>query len=222
MFKVVHGRLGSDVWANTRLRIITRQVKGKNLKILDLGCGSGYVGSALAKGNQVIFLDSSEEEIRDIKGLKLIGDALHLPFRDESFDLVLCADVLEHIKEDTKVLENIYNVLKKGGKAIIAVPAYSRLYGHHDKLIGHFRRYNKGELQTKVKKIGFKIKMSRYMCSFLMVPFLFNQIIFKSDKAYKGKSSSESRFVPLLDFICDVESKIKMPFGLGLMLVLEK
>lgn len=222
MFKVVHGRLGSDVWANTRLRIIARYVRGKNLKILDLGCGSGYVGESLTKGNKVIFLDSSEEEIKDIKGLKLVGDALNLPFKNESFDLVLCADVLEHIKNDGMVLKNIYNILKKGGKAIIAVPAYSKLYGHHDKLIGHFRRYDKKEFENKIKKIGFKVKSSRYMCSFLMIPFLFNQIIFKSDKAYKGKSNAESKFVPLLDFICDVESKVKMPFGLGLLLVLEK
>lgn len=222
MFKTIHGRIGSDIWANTRLRIITRYVKGKKLSILDLGCGSGYVGESLSKGNFVVFSDISEDEMKNIKGAKIVADALNLPFKEGSFDIVLCADVLEHIKDDEKVLKNIYTVLKKTGQAIIAVPTYSRLYGHHDKLIGHYRRYDRKDITKKAKNAGFKIKSLRNMCSFLMIPFLFNQFIFRSDKAYKGRSNTGIKLAPLLDFICEIESKIKMPFGLGILTILKK
>lgn len=221
-FKVVHKRIGSDIWANTRLKTLNRIVWEKNKVILDLGCGKGYVGLSFAKNNQVIFAEIDQELIKDVKGMKVILDAVNIPFKENTFDYVVCADVLEHIKEDRKVLQNIYNILKKGGKAIIALPAYSRFYGHHDKLIHHCRRYDKKPFGEMAKSVGFKIKSVRYSCSLLFFPWLLNQLFFKSNKAYIGESNSEYNLIPLLNFASWLESSLNLPFGTNLQFILEK
>lgn len=221
-FQIVHGRIGSDIWANTRLRIMVGLVRAKGKKILDLGCGKGYVGMALAKNNKVVFAEIDAKLIKDVRGMKVVLDANNMPFKQGVFDYVVCADVLEHIKDDKKVLQNIYKILKKHGRAVIAVPAYSRLYGHHDRLIHHYRRYNKKAFAEMAESAGFKIKEARYTCSLLFFPFIINQFIAKSNKAYIGKSGMEKKIIPLLNFFCFVESSLKMPFGINLLFVLEK
>ena len=50
------------------------------------------------------------------------ADLCNLPFKDETYDLILCNHVLEHIIDDIKAMKEIYRVLKKGGKAILQVP----------------------------------------------------------------------------------------------------
>ncbi|MFH1249392.1 MAG: methyltransferase domain-containing protein [archaeon] len=222
-FKIVHNRIGSDLWANTRLRIVNKIVKGEGNLILDLGCGKGYVGTELSKtGNNVIFAEIDPTLIKNVEGKKIILDAINMPFKKFTFDYVLCADVLEHILDDKKVLSNIYDSLKHGGKAVIAVPAYKGLYGHHDSLIGHYRRYDYKDLCKLAKQVGFKVKYARYACSLLFFPFIVNQMIVKSNKAYQGNSGLERKFLPLLNLLAIIESSIRMPFGIGLMMVLEK
>jgi SAM-dependent methyltransferase len=221
-FKIVHGRVGTDIWANTRLKILNKLVKGENNIILDLGCGKGYVGSTLSERNKVVFAEIDPSLIKDVKGMRVILDATKIPFKKNTFDYVICADVLEHIKEDRKVLENIYSILKNGGNAIIALPAYSKFYGHHDKLLNHYRRYDKKSFEKLAKGIGFKIKSARYTCSLLFFPWFINQIIFKSNKAYIGKSKIEKKLIPLLNFASWLEAKIRLPFGINLQFVLGK
>ena len=109
-FQIVHNRIGSDVWANTRLRILTRVIKklgSGDKKILDLGCGKGYVGSVLAGENKVVFAEIDPELINGIEGSRIILNAVNMPFKHNSFDYVICADVFEQKKDDKKVLETI-------------------------------------------------------------------------------------------------------------------
>ncbi len=221
-FQIIHNRIGSDLWANTRLKILERIIKAEGKTILDLGCGKGYVGRVLAKNNKVVFAEIDAEQIKDINGMKVILDANYMPFKQESFDYAICADVLEHIKDDRRVLLSIYNLLKDGGKAIIALPAYSRFYGHHDKLIHHYRRYDKKSFCEMARSAGFRVKAVRYSCSLLFFPWLMNQFFVKSNKAYIGKSGLEIKIVPLLNFLAWLEASLKLPFGINLLAVLEK
>lgn len=221
-FKIVHERIGTDIWTNTRLRIIKKLLKDKGKTILDLGCGKGYMGKELQEGNTVVFAEINQRLLKHVKGIKVILDAVNMPFKQGTFDYVICSDVLEHIKDDKKVLRNIYRILKPKGKAIIALPAYSKLYGHHDELLHHYRRYDKKSFIKTAKQAGFKIRYLRYSLSLLFLPFLVNQLIVKSGKAYIGKSKIEKKILPLLNFITFVESNIKLPFGINLVFVLEK
>jgi len=74
------------------------------------------------------------------------------------FDSIFALNVLEHVKNDEFALEQLYKMLKKNGILIILVPCHKFLYNVIDKSIGHWRRYTKKELETKLKKANFTLE----------------------------------------------------------------
>lgn len=96
--------------------------------ILDIGCGTGVLARRLSQeGYHVAGLDSSLGMLKVMvkttnDGMSVHGNALHLPFRSESFDLVVCVAVLHHIADAEEVADTIsemVRVAKVGGKVLI-------------------------------------------------------------------------------------------------------
>lgn len=134
-------------------------------------------------------------------------------------DTVLCTNVLEHIEEDRKALDNIYSVLEQEGRLILLVPALRMLYGSLDEKLAHFRRYDKRELIAKLKASNFSIEEIHYLNFFAAAGWFLNSRILKK----KILSSAQVRlfdfFIPLLSRI---ERTIRIPFGLSLIVVCKK
>lgn len=148
--------------------------------VLDLGCGEGrHAITAYLKGQvQVIGLDLSMNdlktacsrfaEFRDEGDVTrsvtfTCGSGLNLPFRDATFDKVMCAEVLEHIPDYRQVLDEIRRVLKPGGQLAVSVPrfgpervcwllseAYHRVPG------GHVRIFRRSELKRSVEETDMR------------------------------------------------------------------
>ncbi len=91
--------------------------------ILDVGCGAGFLSNALAKGGfSVSGVDLSADSLRVAKLYDHTGtvdyksaDALHLPYPDQSFDVITCMDFLEHVENPEKFIKEFSRVLKPGG-----------------------------------------------------------------------------------------------------------
>ncbi len=92
-----------------------------SIKIADIGCGGGLISNPLAAyGFDVTGLDRSEDSLRVAASLGTSakyqsGDAYKLPWQDQSFDVVLAMDFLEHVEEPQKIIAEISRVLKPGG-----------------------------------------------------------------------------------------------------------
>jgi len=81
--------------------------------ILDLGAGTGIISKKLEKFGKVIALDNSIRMIEKYDGIKIIADALNLPFKDKSFNLVFSLTMLQDIKDKNRVIFEMERVGKK-------------------------------------------------------------------------------------------------------------
>lgn len=144
----------------------------KNAKILDIGCGDGkYTSLFCHNNNEVVGLDIENRVKPEYKKFKFIkGNAENLPFPDKSFDLVISFDVLEHINDDRKAIEEIYRILRKEGKIFLETPNRERLSYWFLVFTGkrrsyplklgedciHLREYTKKELEERFRERKFR------------------------------------------------------------------
>ncbi len=85
---------------------------------------------------------------------------------DDTTDVVVLLDVLEHADHPVKVLENAHAVLRSEGVVVLTVPAMPALYGPWDEILGHRRRYTRRSLQDDGRAAGFTTLFLSYWNSF--------------------------------------------------------
>ena len=82
-------------------------------------------------------------------------------YRGRAIDFGL--DPMEHIEDDRATLSDMREILQPGGRLVLLVPALAKLYGSLDVHLRHFRRYEKAELEEKVRAAGFQIEELRFV-----------------------------------------------------------
>lgn len=150
----------------------------KDLFFLDIGPGNGWFlkkiselgfkGEAIEISNNALKL--VRRQIKDCKGVSVKkGDILKSRI-SKKYDLIFSFEVLEHIKDDRRAIKRVYSLLKPGGLFVMSVPAHTRLWTPLDKMKGHYRRYERGELKTKLENTGFRISsIETYGFPFLLL-----------------------------------------------------
>ena len=95
--------------------------------ILDVGCGNGIITNVLPKNIHVVGLDSSTEALKTVVHETVVGSIANLPFADNSFDLVMANDVIEHLPEEVyiKSISELFRVASK--YVLISVPHAEQL-----------------------------------------------------------------------------------------------
>ncbi len=165
----------------------------RNYKILSIGCGTAEELDVLSKYGDVYAIDIDKEILKFVKfckGVK-ICDVCELDYPDEFFDIVCAFDVLEHIEDDKKAIEQIYRVLSKNGVFIFTVPAFNFIFSSHDRFLGHKRRYDEKMLKNLLQKFD-KLEMFFYNY-ILFLPIMLFRILRK-----KLKDESDFKVVPKL------------------------
>ncbi len=223
-------------WFLGRRDLVGGFLKGlKNKKILEIGCSTGYnikeLSNKFAPGNRFMGLDNSEYFVKNkVFDNVILGDANKLSFKENSFDYILCLDVIEHIEDDVKVMKEIHKILKPNGKFIITVPALQILYGPHDFLNKHYRRYSKSLLKERLFNAGFKSVQISYWIFILFLPVF---IIKFTKKFFKATENSADvleppafgnsfllRLLKFENFL--IKHNINLPIGISLFAVASK
>lgn len=192
----------------------------KNLKILDIGAGTGNDVNQIRKFGSVFVLDIDKKSLDlipdNLVEEKLVADACNIPYPDNIFDVVVSFDVLEHIKDDFLVVSEIKRVLKPGGFFIFTVPAYNFLFSAHDKYLQHHRRYNKRGLLYLLKDFK-KIELGNWFFT-LFLPVALQRLINKNRLYKPMKISKWMDFIgnKILGFENFLFKKgLRYPFGLS-------
>jgi SAM-dependent methyltransferase len=157
----------------------------KHTKILDIGCGDGFVSRSLFfqdKQISVTCLDINfiSDQITELKILcpRFNYTNNYESIQKEQFDLILLLDVLEHEKDDRTLLKLITeNLLANEGKLIIFAPAFPSFFGAHDLFLKHFRRYTRKGLLNLTKNLGLNQLASGYLFSLLLFPRMASTLI---------------------------------------------
>jgi SAM-dependent methyltransferase len=119
-------------------------IKG-GMSILEIGAGVGQNTTALNRLGEVDVIEINDSGIEVLKSIPMIRNIFTspIPFAlEESYNLVVAMDVLEHIQNDQVAADWIVNRLRPGGILFLTVPAYQWLFSEHDVALHHFRRYN--------------------------------------------------------------------------------
>src|SRR5262245_55702610 len=174
-------------WFQARTHFILcllRQLKvPPSAAILDVGCSSGLLMRKLHRGGyaNVVGLDLSEQAIRRCHAIGLSNttamDATHPQYADQSFDLLIASDILEHLDDETTALQNWLRILKPRGRLIVCVPAFRFLWSEHDVVNYHRRRYTRKMLRAALTRVGFAIDRASYWNFSLFPPVAIFRII---------------------------------------------
>lgn len=131
-------------------------------KFLEIGCGS-YPKIDLKTGH---FIDISEVSLKSLSEFSdrcFVADLTALPFKDLSFDCIFCFDVLEHIENDIKAVNQIVSILEDGGLFVLSVPLRPEFFNYYDEFFGHYRKYDIRDLFKLLRENN--LKMIRYYTS---------------------------------------------------------
>lgn len=219
-----------DPYAFAKYKILLSWLKNiSNKEILVIGSGSGEFTAMLAKqGALVTALDISQECI-DLTlatakqfqvNVQTVVASLENFHSEKMYDVIVATDVIEHIENDNEACKKINSLLKTDGQLIITVPALQYLFGYHDEILGHYRRYSKRQLLQLVKKY-FSVKNCRYY-GFLLIPvaLVISRWLRKPYPVQKvGHLSEKEGLLPkIVRFVFQFEQKISLPSGTSLLL----
>jgi len=178
LFSVLAATEEANFWFCARNRLILwalRRYFPVMQRFLEVGCGTGFVLSGVAKAFPAASLAGSEIFVEGlpfaagrVSGAELLQlDARRLPYYRE-FDVIGAFDVLEHIEDDKLVLREIHDALRAGGGVVLTVPQHPWLWSDEDVVAHHVRRYRPGELRDKLRATGFLVELDTSFVSLLL------------------------------------------------------
>ncbi len=160
------------------------------------------------------------------------GNIKDIPFPPGSFDVATALDIVEHVDDDLKAMKEISRILRRGGIALVIIPAYQWLWSRNDELYHHQRRYSKRAFMLLAQNCGFKTEQWSYF-NFFLFPVFSIATLFSKLFASRVKTSTVLKPLPnplnfLLKQIIYFEAwmisrlGIRFPFGSSMIFVLRK
>jgi len=195
--------------------------------IADIGCARGDVTLYLSeRARFVVGVDLSKNLIREFytninkKGLNnkcfaLLGLGEAIPLASQSFDVVICRELLEHVQEPFKIIKEIYRILKPGGKLLITVPTFnteyifSRMHPNWLTYCGHCNVFRKNDIINLLKDNGFSL-LSVYKKNFFYTYFWFFHCFLKTKFDCTGRPLEHKKLTSILFYLWNLLSVVRL------------
>lgn len=156
------GWVPSPTFAMRRAAVLERMSAWAPGRVLEMGCGAGTLLHDLAaRGFSAVGVESSPAAralaTRLLEGRENISILDSAPPEIEAFDYLLSFEVLEHIEDDQAALRDWVRRLKPGAPCLLSVPASAAKWSLMDVWAGHYRRYDRADVERLVKSAGLAI-----------------------------------------------------------------
>ncbi|HME54266.1 MAG TPA: class I SAM-dependent methyltransferase [Candidatus Lokiarchaeia archaeon] len=201
----------------------------KSPSILNVGAGMGDDLCILNGYGVVTVVDIDKKALDVIPASscseKRVADILDLPYLNNSFDVVTCFDVFEHVQDDSRAFHEVHRVLKPGGLLVFTVPAFQVLFSGHDRILKHVRRYNRRMILARLDH--FSIVFLSYWNCVLFLPVAARRILSKPAPSREDLVTF-SRITNIILFHLLhlenllLESRVQLPFGLSMVGICKK
>jgi SAM-dependent methyltransferase len=157
---------GEFIFVPERVPLFVEAVGGPGRRVLDLGCRTGAVTQAFVPGNEVVGADVDEAALVRAaeRGIETVWTDIEepLPFLDDSFDVVVAGEILEHVRDPVGMLAEVRRVLRPGGTFVGSVPNAFRLQSRLLFLLGkppeddptHLHMYSPSALRGLLSAFG--------------------------------------------------------------------
>jgi SAM-dependent methyltransferase len=144
-------------------RVLAEFVRGLGHaeRALDLGCGDGRLSAQLDTASltladvSAVALERARRRLPGAQIVELEPDD-PLPLADSAFDLVLCAETIEHVRDVQLLLSEVRRVLRPGGQLALTTPAAAPLIRPPDPLSPHLRAFTRRSLRRLLDELGFE------------------------------------------------------------------
>lgn len=199
-------------------------------RILEIGCGIGNISEFFINDNFDIVLSDLRDNYIEIVKNKFTNEVIKIDLVDAdfdtkhkdligTFDTVFALNVVEHIKDDNKAIENCKKLLKNQGHLIILVPAYQSLFNNFDVELEHYRRYTQKSLKQLIKANKLSIIKTFSFNVIGILGWFVSGSILKKKTIPEGQMGLFNKLVPVFK-IADVLTLKKM--GLSVICISEK
>jgi glycosyltransferase involved in cell wall biosynthesis len=198
-------------------------------RVLEIGAGFGNMTRHLTEDRELVVasdldpvaLEYLRGAFRDEPSVRIasyrfpLGEEGRREIESQAFDTVVCLNVLEHIESDEETLREMFAAIRPGGRIILIVPALQSLYGTLDEHLHHFRRYEKRELEEKVRAAGFVLEDCRFLNRPGIVGWWVNGRLLKRRVLPAGQLAAFKLLQPLLRR----EEQNPPPIGMSLLAI---
>lgn len=191
-------------------------------RVLEVGAGTGNMTRFLVDRDEVVATDVDERyaellarrfEHRGNVSVAVLDLGADFPaaVTARRFDTVLCLNVLEHVADDRAALGRLRDRLEPGGRLVLLVPAHRWLYGEIDRAIGHYRRYERLELERLLDAAGFEVERVRPVNAASIPGWYLNGRVLRRGSVPGLQARIADRLVPLYR----LEQRLDLRFGLS-------
>lgn len=192
-------------------------------RILEVGAGTGNLTRFLLDRDAVVATDVDprytellERRFERSANVSVASFDLAAPappaLAERRFDTILCLNVLEHVADDRGALGRLRALLESGGRLVLLVPAHRRLFGSIDRAIGHFRRYERAELERLLENAGFRVERLFHVNATSIPGWYLNGRILRRASVPGMQARLADRLVPLYR----LERRLDLRFGLSM------
>jgi SAM-dependent methyltransferase len=210
-----HQFRSADAYAQGKYDITTRWLRPRvrpGHRLLNIGCGGGEYNKAARGLGYDVTACEPERVAYDFaarRGDKVLQCGL-MELDVPPANAIVMHDVLEHIEDDVAAVRAVHDLLVPGGVAVISVPAYQWLFGHHDVQLGHYRRYTRSSLVERLRD-HFVIERARYYGAALIpVALWFSRL---AKRPYPTAAASRGLGNTAMHAVCGLEARVPMPVG---------